>query len=66
MTDADQAVYEIENSAVIGRYLVASKDLAAGEVVLKVAPIVIGPCTDSDPVCLGCYVPIEPSHIKYK
>lgn len=66
ITEIDEPVYEIKDSAIIGRYLVAGRDLVPGDVVMKVAPIVIGPCTDSDPVCLGCYVPIEPSHVKYK
>lgn len=64
--NGDEPVYEVKNSADIGRYLIARKDLRPAEIVMKVAPIAIGPCTDSDPVCLGCYVPIIPSRIKYK
>lgn len=62
----DEPAYEVKNSTDIGRYLVAGKDLQPADIVMKVTPIAIGPCTDSDPVCLGCYVPIVPSRIKFK
>lgn len=52
--------YDILNSPVMGRYLVAARDLKPGEIVTKVSPIVIGPCADSNPVCLGCYSPLPP------
>lgn len=66
INENDECVYEIKNSTVIGRYVVAGKDLRPTDVVMKVAPIVLGPCTDTDPVCLGCYMPIIPGRIKYK
>lgn len=66
LNENDECVYEIKNSPIIGRYVVAGKDLRPADVVMKVAPIVLGPCTDTDPVCLGCYMPIVPGRIKYK
>lgn len=56
--------YEVANSKVMGRYLVTSRDLKAGEVVIKEKPIVIGPC--GEPVCLGCYIPIPTRSNQYK
>lgn len=60
----DKQPYEIANSKVMGRYLVSSRDLRAGEVVIKEKPIVIGPC--GEPVCLGCYLPIPTRSNQYK
>lgn len=56
--------YEIANSKVMGRYLVSSRNLKAGEVVITEKPIIIGPC--GEPVCLGCYVPIPTRSNQYK
>lgn len=38
------------------RYLVASRDLKKGELLIEVDALVIGPCAESLPICLGCYV----------
>lgn len=37
------------------RYLVAAKPIPAGEVIMIDEPIVIGPCQESKPLCIGCY-----------
>ncbi|XP_055531487.1 SET domain-containing protein SmydA-8 [Wyeomyia smithii] len=37
-----------------GRYLVATKDIKAGEIVLKESPLVYGPAQVTAPVCVGC------------
>lgn len=37
-----------------GRYLVATKDIKAGETVLKESPLVHGPAQITGPVCVGC------------
>jgi hypothetical protein len=41
------------------RYLVAGKDLAAGELIIEEDPLVIGPSQQCGLVCLGCYCPIQ-------
>lgn len=46
--------YRIAVSDIMGRYLVANRDLRAGDLIIKVDPIVVGPCAESSPVCLGC------------
>ncbi|KAJ9581776.1 hypothetical protein L9F63_003845, partial [Diploptera punctata] len=46
-------------------YLVASRDIKAGEVILKELPLVLGPRVDSSPICIGCYKPLpmyQPNH----
>lgn len=44
---------------ILYRYLVASKDIKAGELILKEAPIIIGPAITCPPLCLNCYKPID-------
>lgn len=39
----------------LGRHLVASKDLSPGEVILRKAPLVLGPKMASHALCLGCH-----------
>nr|XP_053652888.1 SET domain-containing protein SmydA-8-like [Cherax quadricarinatus] len=41
-----------------GRYLVATRDLKEGQLVLREAPLVLGPVAETAPVCLGCHSPI--------
>ena len=36
----------------------ASRDIKAGEAILKEKPLVMGPRVDSAPVCLSCYQPL--------
>ncbi|XP_022823209.1 protein msta-like isoform X1 [Spodoptera litura] len=47
--------YEIRQSEVMGRYLVASRDIRAGEVIVEEPAIAVGPCTGCALICLGCY-----------
>lgn len=37
------------------RYLVASRDLRAGEVIIEEPAIAVGPCSGCALICLGCY-----------
>lgn len=56
--------YKIASSSSLGRYLVAAKNLKAGEVIISELPLVIGPC--GEPVCLGCYQQIPSRNKRYK
>lgn len=51
--------FKVKESAELGRYGVASKDLKAGEIVFHEEPFTVGPKTDSGVVCLGCNSPLE-------
>lgn len=51
--------YKIAHCEEMGRYLVAASKIKAGELIINVEPIVLAPCADSEPVCLGCYIPIS-------
>ncbi|XP_038222452.1 SET domain-containing protein SmydA-8 [Zerene cesonia] len=44
-----------------GRYLVANKDLNAGELIFTDTPFVFGPKQDSPPLCLACFCPVDNS-----
>lgn len=37
------------------RYLAAARDIKPGEVILKEAPLIIGPRLEGAPVCMGCF-----------
>lgn len=47
--------YEIIRDEVVGRHMVASRDVRAGEVIFEEMPLTFGPSDNSQPVCLGCY-----------
>ncbi|XP_053962707.1 SET domain-containing protein SmydA-8 [Anastrepha ludens] len=61
-----QIPYRIEKSSILGRYLVANRDLNAGELLITEAPLAIGPCVSADAVCLGCYMPVELQSSQYR
>ncbi|XP_068618071.1 SET domain-containing protein SmydA-8-like [Battus philenor] len=50
--------YEVKFSQTLGRYLVAAKDLKAGETILWDNPFVLGPHSDTALVCYNCYLPL--------
>lgn len=51
--------YSVKVSKLMGRYMVAKKDIEPGEIILSEPPIVVGPCTDCKVQCLGCYKNLE-------
>jgi hypothetical protein len=53
---------QIGQSPELGRYLVASRDLAEGEVLFVEAPLVVGPVSITPPVCLHCYNLVDGSY----
>lgn len=55
--------FVIKTHPVYGRYMVASRDIRAGEVILKEPHLVIGPKQRSAPVCLGCHKSVTGSYI---
>lgn len=46
-----------------GRYLIASRDIRAGEVLLKESPIIRGPSQITCPVCIICLQGLDASDI---
>ena len=53
---------QAESSPELGRYLVATRDIKAGEKVFTDAPLVVGPCPITPPVCLKCYAMVDGSY----
>ncbi|CAL8109914.1 unnamed protein product [Orchesella dallaii] len=57
MSESEDALYEVQWSQELGRYLVAVRDIKAREIIIREDPLMSGP-TDRGPkdvpVCLGC------------
>jgi len=51
--------YKVCVSPDIGRYLVATRDLKPGEMVISETPLVMGPMAVTVPLCLACYKPAD-------
>jgi len=51
--------YKVCVSSEIGRYLVATRDLKPGEMIVSETPLVMGPQAVTIPLCLVCYKPSD-------
>ncbi|KAK8749838.1 hypothetical protein OTU49_015582 [Cherax quadricarinatus] len=51
--------WRIGCSSELGRFMVATRDIAAGELLLEDQPLLLGPKMITEPVCLGCYRPVN-------
>ena len=47
------------SDAEMGRFIIATRDLKPGELILTESPLVIGPMAVTPPICLGCYKNID-------
>lgn len=47
--------FQVKRNDKLGRYMVASRDLKAGEVLFREFAVVHGPKMLSHPICLGCH-----------
>ncbi|KAG5673865.1 hypothetical protein PVAND_003876 [Polypedilum vanderplanki] len=47
--------YEVKRNEKLGRYMIAARDLKAGEVLFREFAVVHGPKMISNPMCLGCH-----------
>lgn len=55
--------YETAFSERMGRYLIANRDIEAGEVIIEDLPLVVGPAMDVDYTCIGCYLVLRKDNI---
>ncbi|CAH2044304.1 unnamed protein product, partial [Iphiclides podalirius] len=55
----DKPCYDVRHSDVMGRYVVANRDIRAGEVIIEEPALVVGPCSGCGLICLGCYRELE-------
>lgn len=46
--------YTVRVAEGVGRYVVATRDIRAGEMILEDRPAVLGPCFDTEAVCVEC------------
>ena len=55
--------YKIVKDETVGRHMVASRDIKAGETIMEDFPLTFGPMVSSavKPLCLGCYRPLDRS-----
>jgi len=53
--DHGDVLYTIGKSDLVGRYMVAARDICPGEVVFTDQPAVVGPDNSAIPMCLVCY-----------
>ncbi|XP_054268292.1 SET domain-containing protein SmydA-8-like [Macrosteles quadrilineatus] len=58
-TQSEAKYYIVKQSESLGRYLEASRDIAEGTVIIEAEPLVVGPVSDSAPLCLGCYTELS-------
>ncbi|XP_053659241.1 SET domain-containing protein SmydA-8 [Anopheles marshallii] len=60
------APYSVKRTEEIGRYLVASRDLKAGDVIIETLPLILGPCAETEPVCLACHSTFTPDSVIHR
>ncbi|XP_061938952.1 SET domain-containing protein SmydA-8-like isoform X1 [Apis cerana] len=53
--------YKILQNDKVGRYMVANKELEAGEEIVSEMPFIVGPKAATYPLCLSCYVSWPPT-----
>eukprot|EP00095_Tigriopus_kingsejongensis_P012266 maker-scaffold394_size185225-snap-gene-0.22 protein:Tk12266 transcript:maker-scaffold394_size185225-snap-gene-0.22-mRNA-1 annotation:"hypothetical protein DAPPUDRAFT_2393" len=53
--------FQIKDDEIVGRYMVAARDLQAGQVILREKPCLLGPnLEESDLICVVCYRVLTP------
>lgn len=53
-------ILQVQEDSVLGRHLVATRNIKPGEVILQELPLIKGPAQITAPVCLGCYKLLSP------
>ena len=61
-TDADEPEPQVLEDPTLGRYMVSTRALKVGDVILKEEPLVLGPLEPDTIVCLGCYKAVDGSY----
>ncbi|XP_966391.2 SET domain-containing protein SmydA-8 [Tribolium castaneum] len=52
-------LFTIKRNEKVGRFAVASRALKPGELIFTETPFAYGPKSDSPPLCLGCFAPVD-------
>lgn len=45
------------------RYVVATRDIKPGEVIIEAPALVVGPCSGCGLICVGCYRELDESNL---
>lgn len=56
-------IVQIAESKSFGRYMRSIRSIRAGDVILREAPLILGPKIISVPICLGCHQYVRPQDI---
>jgi hypothetical protein len=48
-------IFKVKRNEKLGRFMIASRDLKAGEILFREIAVVHGPKMLSNPICLGCH-----------
>ena len=59
----NMTIYPISIPNQVGRYVVATRDISAHEVILRDEVGVVGPNHDTYPVCMECLLPVDGSFL---
>jgi hypothetical protein len=51
--------FRVETRQGVGRCLVATRNISAGELIFSEKPVASGPLHDTSPVCLACWRPVS-------
>ncbi|XP_041981849.1 SET domain-containing protein SmydA-8 isoform X2 [Aricia agestis] len=62
-TPKKELCYEIKHSDVMGRYVVATREIKPGEVIMSEPALAVGPCAGCGLICLGCYRELDESSL---
>ena len=52
--------FKVENSPEVGRYVVATRDILATELIITEEAAAMGPCQNTMPRCLACLANLNP------
>lgn len=52
---ACKPAFRLETNDILGRHMVASRDIRKGELIFQESPLVLGPKSVTPPICLGCH-----------
>lgn len=64
MSQRTNISFQVKRNDKLGRYVVAARDLKAGEVLFREFAVVHGPKMLSHPICLGCHKKLAPKSPK--
>lgn len=56
--------FQIESNDILGRYMIAKRDIKPGEIILREKPAIVGPKMLSFVSCLGCHKTLIPESNK--